>query len=215
MISNDDKITLIMLMLGVYFTNDLEWGGPDNLSVNTNSFLLTQEFNVAIAPSATTFKLWGPMFLSILMTCISLFGWANPINVISKNYTAQYETDVLSFAITVSVCDIGYIALIHYTNNLWLPIVVQVIIWRIVSQFYDQIHKGNTRFFFQMCTSLVYVWSSWELSFLICAQFQLSSMFSYLLLSFMFAYLMLQSFHKRDWMLSASVLYILAGICKF
>lgn len=214
MIGNDDKITLVVLMIAIALGNNLEWGGPDKLQVDTNSYRLTREYNVAISPTASTFTLWGPMFLSVLMTCLSLFGWANPLYIISRNYTPQYENQVMTFAITVSVCDMGYIALVHYTDSLWLPLALQFILWRIVSQFYETIHKTDTRFFFQLAISLIYVWSSWELSFVICAQFQLSATISYMLLAVIFSYITIQSIQKRDWMVGAAVAYILAGICQ-
>lgn len=212
MISSDDKITLIVLMLGIYFSNDLTWGGPDNIQVDTNSYRLTKEYNVAIAPIASTFKLFGPMFFSVLMTCLALFGWANPKSIISKNYSSQYESNVLTFAITVSVCDIGYIALIQYTHNLWLPLALQFVLWLIISEYYETIHKGDTRFFFQQATSLIYVWSSWELAFVVCAQLQLSATISYVVLSTVFTFITWQSIRNRDWMIFPAVLYILAGI---
>ena len=69
MIGNDDKITLVVLMIALALGNNLEWGGPEKMQVDTNSYRLTREYNVAISPTATTFQLWGPMFFSVLMTC--------------------------------------------------------------------------------------------------------------------------------------------------
>lgn len=210
MVSIDDKITLTLLLFGLYFANGLNWQATTQL--NINSYWLTKEFNVAITPRAATFQLWGTIFLSSIIVCFGLFGLADPKRVISRSYSVNYEQNVVTFATTVAVCDIAYIALLHATESLWLPFVVELILWCIVYQAYHQIHQSDVRFFFQLCTSLIYAWSTWELSFVFCALFQLSALASYGVLSFMFANITWQSLRYRDWMVSMSVVYILAGI---
>ena len=212
MIPLEDKIALVVLLLGVYSQNDLHWGGSQNQAMDTHPYMLTQEFPEPISPATFTFQLWGLMYVAIIICSMSLFGWISPTYILSKNFSKQYARQVYVFAATVAVSDIVYIFLLQWFHSLWLALAAQLVLWVSVYEFYVRLHRLDVRFFFQVCMALLLVCSSWEVTFVICAQFQLTSWMCYGLLSAVFSAVLYQAWKARDWVVPLAMTDVILGI---